>query len=86
MHVDGRAVVLAVNEARCQRDCVSPGVPGVRVFHFRTTGVRATLRKHVGCPRDAEVCAGLPEGRASLTVATSKGRTVLAVRNEYCDL
>ena len=86
MQIDGQTEVLAPTEARCTRNCVGPGRRGVRVFHFRNHDVRATLRKRVSCPRDAEVCGGLPEGPARLEVETAKGRIVLSVINSSCDL
>jgi len=86
MQIDGHPVALIVKEEQCRKNCVSPGKTGVRVFQFRGEGVRATLRKKLSCARDAEVCSGLPEGSAYLAVSTARGRTELAVRNEYCDL
>lgn len=86
MQIDGQAIVLGVNEEQCATDCVRPGRSGARVFHFRAPGVHARLSKRVVCGRDAEVCAGLPEGTASLVVSTARGRADLTVWNGYCDL
>jgi hypothetical protein len=86
MHVDGQTLSLTPSELRCRSQCVSPGSSGFRVFQFSNGRVQATLRKRVSCPRDAEVCGGLPEGPAQLTVRSSAGTYQHRVRTEYCDL
>lgn len=86
LQMGGRSVTLAVSEEPCTSDCTRPGQDGFRVFQFHGDGVHATLRKQVSCARDAEVCQGLPAGRATLTLSTEKGRIRLTARNDECDL
>ena len=86
LQMKGPPVILSASEEPCASQCTRPGKDGFRVFHFHGDGVHATLRKQVSCARDAEVCHGLPAGRATLTISTGKGKTRLAARNDECDL
>jgi hypothetical protein len=86
MQVDGHAVSLTPRELPCRSQCVSPGSSGYRVFQFSNGQTQATLRKRVSCPRDAEVCGGLPEGPAQLVVRSGAGTSQHRVRTDYCDL
>jgi hypothetical protein len=85
IQVDGRLLTMNVKEQQCSRNCVAPGKTGSRVIHFVSGRVRATLRVHAFCPKDAEVCSGLFAGSGHLTVFEGGRHTSLSVWNEACD-
>jgi len=84
MRLDGKLVEFKVAEVQCTTKCVSPGRHGTRTFRLVGAQARAVLSKPVFCHRDSEVCAGLPEGPASLTVSTNRGRVSVALWNPDC--
>jgi hypothetical protein len=86
LRLDGKLMRLSAEEAKCLRNCVSPGKSGVRVFRMSAPGADATLTKNVSCARDAEACGGLEEGSARLEVSTASGRTVARIWGAYCDI
>ena len=78
--------VFNVKELDCASSCVSPGHVGTREFQLLAPGVLATLTKRVDCPKDAEVCGGLPAGSAELRISTASGETAVVVWGDYCDM
>lgn len=84
--LDGKLIVLRVEEENCTSECVGPGASGVRSFRLTGPGVLARLSKRAECAEHAEVCGGLPEGPAELRVSTAAGETAIALWGEYCDM